>query len=239
MKIPRISEIDLARISVLQFDEKKRALRTLRFGRPPHTYNPMRKSLPDILNLQPELFVDGSQRTSFEQIESDIRSRSKSTDEAEFNLKVAECLYDFCESNDVRSYSKPTLPWSVGFGQVVKYWWSLYAVFEERAVFIFPDPRLTKPLTRLATNFVHSMMHERLRAGEPDFSDARLCVAKFDRGDKGNRVLRLVDANETQLFETKALNQMIDETYRLWIEVLNERTEEQQQRPTGTNPMGF
>ena len=56
MKIRRLSEIDLARIGPLDREEKLNRLRMLKVGRPPHTYNPFRASLGDILNLQPEMF---------------------------------------------------------------------------------------------------------------------------------------------------------------------------------------
>jgi hypothetical protein len=239
MKIPRISEIDLARIAVQSTDEKKISLRALKFGRPPHTYNPMRSALGDILNIQPEMFYDAGDVTSWEQIESDIRRRSKTEVEAKFNLAVAKSLYDYCAKKDVKSYGRPSLPWSVGFGQNVSYWWNLYAVIDERATFIFPDPRLSKPLTRAAIKFVHSIMHERLRVGDEDFADARLCVAQFAKGETGARIIKFSEADDSQLFDAKELNLMIDETYALWIEILNERVEEVRQRPTGTNPMGF
>ena len=32
---------------------------------------------------------------------------------------------------------------------------------------------------------------------------------------------------------------MIDETYQLWIEVLEERAEEARKKSTGTTPLGF
>jgi hypothetical protein len=56
MKIRRLSEIDLARIGPLDSNEKRHRLRLLRFGRPPHSYGPLRSQLGDILNLQPEMF---------------------------------------------------------------------------------------------------------------------------------------------------------------------------------------
>jgi hypothetical protein len=62
MKIRRLSEIDLARIAPLAAEEKLHRLRALKEGRPPHTYNPMRASLGDILNLQPEMFGASEER---------------------------------------------------------------------------------------------------------------------------------------------------------------------------------
>lgn len=66
MKIRRLSEINLARIGPLDKEEKMHRLRVLKAGRPPHTYNPLRASLGDILNLQPEMFGPGGEYTLVE-----------------------------------------------------------------------------------------------------------------------------------------------------------------------------
>ena len=153
MKIRRLSEIDLARIGPLEPDEKRHRLRMLKAGRPPHTYNPLRASLGDILNLQPEMF-GGGEYTAWSQISADIKKRSVSDDEAKFNLAVAESLYDFGVEQKILSYRKPIAPWAVGYGQTVTYWWNLYTVIEKRPCFIFVDPRISNPLTRLARKFV-------------------------------------------------------------------------------------
>jgi hypothetical protein len=52
-------------------------------------------------------------------------------------------------------------------------------------------------------------------------------------------VIRLFDADGIQLFTVDQLNDMIDETYRIWIEVLQERAEDERRRAGGSNPMGF
>jgi hypothetical protein len=112
MKIRRLSEIDLARIAPLETDEKRYRLRLLKAGRPPHTYNPFRASLGDILNLQPEMFEIGGKYTPWSQISADIKKRAKSDDERKFNLAVAEALYEFGIDQDVRSHRKLIAPWN-------------------------------------------------------------------------------------------------------------------------------
>jgi hypothetical protein len=139
MKMRRLSEIDLARIGPLDREEKRHRLRILKAGRPPHTYNPLRASLGDILNLQPEMFDSGGEYTPWPQIAADIEKRATSKSEAEFNLAVAEALYEFGVGQRARSYSKPIAPWAVGFGQSVKYWWNLYTVIDRSACFVFVD----------------------------------------------------------------------------------------------------
>ena len=238
MKIRRLSEIDLARICPVPRDEKIFRLKQFKLGRPPHTYNPMRASLGDILNLQPELFP-GGEYTPWSQIESDIKKRSTSDSEAKFNLAVAKALYEFGKEQGAKSYSKPIPAWSVGYGQSVTYWWNFYSVVDERPCFIFVDPRISNPLTLDARKFVLSMMNERIKVPDPDFADSRLIVAQFTKVNEGERAIRLFEPTSAGLFSSDEINEMINETYQLWIEVLAERADEGRQRPAGTNPMGF
>jgi hypothetical protein len=112
-------------------------------------------------------------------------------------------------------------------------------VLEERPCFIFADPRISNPLTREGRKFALSLMHERIRVPDPDFTEARLVVAQFGKGEGGARTIRLFDAAEVELFDVDQLNEMIDETYRIWIEVLRERVDEDRKKASGSNPMGF
>jgi hypothetical protein len=237
MKIRRLSEIDLARIAPLGRDEKRYRLRMLKAGRPPHTYNPFRASLGDILNLQPEMFGIGGDYTPWAQIAADIERRANTDDERKFNLAVAEALYDFGVEQKIRSYRKPIAPWAVGYGQSVTYWWNLYTVIGKQPCFLFVDPRISNPLTRLARKFALSMMHERIRVPDPDFANAKLLVAQFGKASEGKRVIKLFE--ESELFTFDELNEMIDETYRLWIEILEERVDEARKKSTGSTPFGF
>lgn len=238
MKIRRLSEIDLARVAPLGREDKLHGLRLLKIGRPPHSYNPLRSSIGDILNLQPEMFASGGEYTPWPQIVHDISRRSTSESEREFNLAVAEALYQFAVEQRVRSYDKPIAPWGIGYGQTVTYWWNLYTVLDRRPCFIFVDPRISKALNRDARRFVLSVMHERIRVPDPDFEKARLIVAQFEKGDEGKRVIRLHELPTSKLFSFDQLNDMIGETYQLWIEILSEREESARRRPTGSTPLG-
>jgi hypothetical protein len=239
MKIRRLSEIDLARIGPLEAAEKRHRLRQLKFGRPPHTYAPLRAQLGDILNLQPEIFGSSTAATPWEIISAAILKASSHDGEAKFNLAVAKSLYDYAVARNVRSFRKSVSAWPVGYGQAVSYWWNLYTVIEDRPGFIFADPRISNPLTRDGRKFALSLMHERIRVPDPDFADSRLIVAQFGKGENGARVIRTFDANDDDLFTIDQLNEMIDETYRIWIEVLYEREDQERKKAGGSNPMGF
>lgn len=239
MKIPRLSEIDLARIGPLVREGKLQRLRELKQKRPPHTYNPVRAFVGDILNLQPAMFESGGAYTPWERISEGIGKRATSENERKFNLAVAAALYDFGVKRRVLSYDKSIAPWSVGYGQSVAYWWNLYTVIERRPSFIFVDPRISAPLTREGRKFVLSIMNERIRVPDPDFVNAGLLVVQFGKKGEGQRFVRLHEAVDSDLFGFDELNEMIDETYRLWIQVLKERADGARGRPTGSTPLGF
>jgi len=189
--------------------------------------------------LQPALFESGGKYTPWERISEGITKLATSENERNFNLAVAAALYDFGVKQQVLSYDKPIAPWSVGYGQSVAYWWNLYTIIERQPSFIFVDPRLAARLTRDARKFVLSIMNERIRVPDPDFAEARLLVAQFGKQDDGKRFVRLYEASDSDLFSFDELNDMIDETYRLWIQVLAERADDARRRPTGSTPLGF
>jgi hypothetical protein len=117
----RLSEIDLARIAPLPQEEKLYRLRRVKAGFPPHSYRPLRSTLGDILNLQLELFGTETSSTPWAQVAADITKRSNGESEAEFNLAVAESLYNFGNKHGVRSCRKPIAPWAGGYGQALSY----------------------------------------------------------------------------------------------------------------------
>jgi hypothetical protein len=185
------------------------------------------------------MFGASTEVTPWEVISAAISKAAHHDAEAKFNLAVAKSLYHFALEKNVRSYRKPISAWPVGYDQSVSYWWNLYTVLEDRPCFIFADPRISSPLTRDGRKFVLSLMHERIRVPDPDFVESRLVIAQFGKGESGARTIRLFDAVEDDLFSVDQLNAMIDETYRIWIEVLHERVDEERKKAGGSNPMGF
>ena len=186
------------------------------------------------------MFGSGGEYAPWPQIAADIKKCAASESEADFNLAVAEALYEFGIGQRARSYSKPIAPWAVGYGQSVKYWWNLYTVIGRHPCFVFVDPRLSNPLTQVARKFVLSMMHERIRVPDPDFANSRLLVVQFGRTDESKRIIRLFEPTDSGLFSFDELNEMIDETYRLWIEVLEERADDMRtKKPASPTPLAL
>jgi hypothetical protein len=78
-------DLDLARIAPMPSDQKRAALESLKLGRPPYSYDPMRASILDILNIEPGPLASVA-RAPWSLIEKDICHRSRSKDEETANL---------------------------------------------------------------------------------------------------------------------------------------------------------
>lgn len=107
----------------------------------------------------------------------------------------------------------------------------------------FIDPRKAKKLTKEGRRFAFSVMHERIRAADPDFSVVELGIVQFDamaRGDAVVRIPKLYMASDIELFDFDAIDAMVRETYYIWHAVLAEREADARRRGTGTaGPLGI
>jgi len=227
-----LPEIDLARIAPLPTDQKRRALEQLRVGHPPYSYAPVRNSLSDLLNVQAAL-VGSLPRTPWDKIVETIRRKSRSDEEQVANLRVAEGLFDYAEENRVFGRRHEISPLQLGVGTKVVFWHPVVLTIAKRPLVPFFDPRRAKSLTVQGRRFVFSMMHERIRAADPDFAEVALAVVQFALSDKGPRVPTIFTDESIALFSFDELDQMVRETYELWREVCEERAAEVRRRAGG------
>jgi hypothetical protein len=236
----RIPEIDLARIAVLETPEQEIRLRGLKGFRPPHTLNPFRKAIGDIVNLQFEL-IGTSPSSDWVHVKREINRHCAkgNISELRYNLAIAKVVHEFCQKSDMLSFDKPTMPWTVGYGNSVSYWNNFYSVFDDQAAFIFFDPRLSNPLTKRARKFVFSIMNQRLRIADPDFAEANLMIAQFKKSGRWNRQISLHSSIEDDLYSEDELNEMISTTYSIWADILFEREQQARRAAGGQNPFGF
>jgi hypothetical protein len=239
VRTPRIPETDLARIAVCPVDEQRILLQDLRSFRPPHTLNPFRQSVADILNLQPTGLLGSLDRTPWPKIQESIERSKETEDGIAKNLGVAKALFEFSEQRQVISYGRPVPRWNVGYGIDLAYWNQFYSVWGEAAAFVHFDPRLTHPLTEGARRFVFSLMHQRLRVDDPDFADVGLKIFRFGRGEGDRRTISEYSAEGLELYDYAQLNEMIGTTYRLWVEEIESRQRSSRRAVAGSNPFGF
>jgi hypothetical protein len=104
-------------------------------------------------------------------------------------------------------------------------------------VICFVDPRLNNGLTELGRRFAFSAMHHSLALA--DFSDATFEILSFPRVKASlDRYVRVFTFDPSEIVSEDEINNGIDKTYKIWIEVLAERQEEAH-RHTSTGTDGF
>lgn len=235
LKIRPLPDLDLARIAPLPSDQKRAALRQMKLGHPPYSYQPMRRSMLDILNVEAGPLGVVS-RAPWQQVADQISKVSRSAEEAEANVAVALALYGYATAEGIAGRRHEFFPLAIGVSEKVSLWLPAVIAIGGKPLVPFIDPRRTKKLTSEGRRFAFSVMHERIRAADPDFAEVELGILQFggNSEDRKTRTPRLFTARDVALFDFEAIDAMVRETYQLWREVLTEREAEARRRGTGT-----
>lgn len=237
MTIRPLPDIDLARIAPQRDDMKRKSLEQMKGGYSNFSYKPVRSCFADIFNIQPELDFGSAPSTAWPVVEAELRKRSKSDDEFEYNRRVALGLYDFATSGRVISRRQEFFPLSMGMGRKVTFWLSMILAIDELPSAIFIDPRSTNGLTAEGRRFAFSMMHERIRVADEDYAEVRMTIAQFHKPSDGRRAVRLYTDAGIELYSREELEFMVASTYEMWRDVLETRESETRSRATGTGSL--
>ncbi|MHA7969620.1 type VI toxin-antitoxin system SocB family DNA replication inhibitor toxin [Rhizobium sp. CAU 1783] len=232
MKIRRLPEIDLARIAPLASDRKRVELERFKLARPTITYKPVRAWFADIFNVKPDLFA-ATDPTAWPVLERLIRAKATSEEERGANLLVAKGLYEFASTNALRSRSHNFFSLSLSVGEKVEYWLPMITALDGAPLVVFIDPRRGKRLTAEARRFVFSMMHEHIRAANPDFAEARFGILQFGDAAEDQRPVKFWTDAGIALYSFDELDQMVRETYDIWREVSEARESETRRKSAG------
>jgi hypothetical protein len=233
VKIRPLPDIDLARIAPMPKDQQRRQLEQLRYGRPPFSYGPLRACFHDIFNVQPAMFGPVAP-TDWSIIETQLHRRCRSDEELKANLAVARGLHHFAISTNLLGRAQDFFPLAMGAGQKVSYWLPMVLSHEGQPLVPFIDPRRSRGLTREARRFAFSMMHERIRAADPDYEAVRFAIFQFGEMVEDQRRPTLHTDADVVLFSLDELEAMVSATYALWQEVCEEREVEERRKATGT-----
>lgn len=233
--------MDLARIAPMPREQKRRELEKMKSGRPPHSYDPFRREILDILNVTPGPLAAGP-RTPWSVVSAEICKRSKTAAEAVANLGVAEALYRYGVEHDVSGRGQEFFPLAIGVSEKISYWSPAVVGLMKAATVLFIDPRRFKKLSSDARRFVFSAMHERVRAADPDYAKVTLGIIQFgslkvlvDGVENEYRTPKLFTDAGVILYSFDQLDEMVRETYELWREILEERDADARRRGTGTS----
>jgi hypothetical protein len=228
MKITRLPEIDLARIAPLKTAEKQSALEAFKSGQPPRlTYKPLRSCFGEILNTSSDLFPE-TKMTPWSQIERFICSQATTLNCQKANLSVAKGLHSFLSNREVRSRKVDFKPLYLNLGIKVEYWLPYALLIDGSPYVVFVDPRRNKSLNEAARLFAFSMMNEHIRLANPDYSTFKLGIFQFSKRDLNSkekeRPARFIVCDEVGLLNSNDLEQMVTETYDIWLEISEART---------------
>jgi hypothetical protein len=205
---------------------QRKQLEQIRHGRPPFSYNPLRGCFHDIFNVQPEMFGPVAP-SEWKVVEDRLRQKCRTEDELAANLLVARGLHEFAVDAQLLGRAQEFFPLAMSAGQKVNYWLSIILALNGQPLVPFIDPRRSsRGLTQDARRFVFSMMHERIRAADPDYESVTLAIFQFDDGDGERRLPRLYTDEGVQLFSLDEMERMVATTYSLWREVCEGREAE-------------
>lgn len=229
-----LPETDLARTALLPDDQKRIVLRSVKSFRPPHSFGPLRKVVPALYQARASMF--DLPKRAWTDVENAIRTYCGTNAHwVEPNLSVAEALFEFNENRGHKAieWEFPFIP--VGFGSKIKFWHDVYSIQDDRPVLAFVDPRRTDGLSVLGRLFIFSAMHHQFAVG--DFEGAQFEILRFPLDQfTGKRKVEVFKFNESDVIDLPTLNEAIDRTFKIWREILAERTEEMRRhRSTGTD----
>jgi len=232
VKIRPLPDIDLARIAPQPNDVKRRSLQQIRFGRPTFSYRPVRSLLQDIFNIQPGLFGP-VEPTEWAIIAERLKQNSANSDELAANEAVARSLYDYAIENELSGRQDEFLPMAMGAGIRVRFWEPVVLALCDRPSVPFLEPRRSRGLGREGRRFAFSMMHERIRTGDPDYANVCFAIFQFGSDSEGKRPLVMHLDHGIELYSLYELEQMVAETYEIWREVCDDRSTEMRKKAAG------
>lgn len=236
MKIRRLPDIDLARIAPQPDEMKRKSLEQMKDGRPPFSYKPFRSCLHDILNVQPALFAPVDP-TPWTFIEAELRKRCRTDLELENNLRVARGLFGLACSSCIMGRRYDFFPLAMGVGRKVTFWLPMILVIEGEPHVIFIEPRRNLGLNAEGRRFVFSMMHERIRVADEDFANVRLAIIRFGDPEGNCRAAKLYTDRGVELYSLEELETMVESTYDIWRDVLEERDQAARRNAMGAGSL--
>lgn len=225
MKLRRLPETDLARIAPLSVADKHAQLRAFNSGGGSWSYAPAREQNFNIANPKNPMGLQ-SPRPSLEKIKA-LVARSCSREEQEDScVEVVELFFNWFTQNASDAIERHIPSMGIGTLGVVRYWENFAAMIDGRPCFFFLDYRRNGGLTSRARRFAFSMMNEQIRRSDPDFSDANLMILQFTQKKGEARIVKSYSVDEGELYSLSDLSEMIDETYKIWQDVLMDRRDD-------------
>ena len=227
MKIRPLPITDLARVATMEPSLRLHALKQVKSGGGSGSYEPTRRKLPDIVNRQAGAVP--ARATSWSRIESDLARMSRSEHEERMNKTASKAIFQYCLENGIEARELEGFPLTFSIGVKLRCWSPALFLYPDRMAVPFFDMRRTYELTRDARRFMFSVMHIALRENNPDYQTVEHEILHLT--DTSERTVRRISEKGMRLFTYDELETMVQETYGLWLSVLEERRESAARSP--------
>ena len=211
-------------------DARRRALTGLLSGHAPFSYKPLRRNLNDLLGMRHRLLQ--VEQPPLDVMLAQIAKVSKSTQEREANLELAQLLHDGLRGEAIQAQEEQfrRLPLALG----VSLGFCADAILTRRDEVLVPAFNLRRtPLAGVALRFALSVMHEQSRALNADLASARLALVQFPHPKNGTRYMSIPATDGIVLYSYEELARMAAQTQATWVELLEAVADEA--RKTGTD----
>jgi hypothetical protein len=188
------------------------------------SYQPTRRTSPDIWNVQPPM-IGSLPATPWEEVEKLIKQRSWNKAVEEKNLPVAKSLHDFVKEHRItgRHLEGPPLAVPIGLmGVQTRFWEPNAIVVDARISFTFLDLRRKFGLTGLGERVVFSFMDVIGRSGYAEYGSAGMLIYQFADDDDRTIVVRDALKEKVDLLTFDELETRTARTYEIWLRVQSE-----------------
>jgi len=232
-----LPNIDLANVATLDLAVKRAKLQSFKAGHAPYSLHAFQCLRPDIVNAQFPL-LPPAEPTPWPEIERRIRQLADPGAEAETCVELARSYHEFAGGGGFKAifHGHAALKLGAGRGFDASFWEPYVLTRDGRILIVFIDARRSGGLNSGGLRFAWSMMHEGLRAIDPDIAEAELLILRFGKSAHSKkRPLRPLQPGSIQLYNLAELDAMVGETYRVWEEVLRDRRDEPPPEGTGTD----
>lgn len=215
MKSRRLTETDMANMSFLPIAEKRRRLDAyIAPKKIVGSYEPFRSTIGDALNEQFPFLSEEHGATSLGDLEKRVSDGCKGDpDLLAMNLPVARATHAFSQAENLTAARHEIRPITLAFGHKYEFGMPLILRAPDYVCAAFPDLRRTNQVNERGAVFIASMMHQRLRANNPDFAELRLQIWRY--ANNFSRSVRAIQIPDELLISYELLIADVQETYEI------------------------
>ncbi len=217
----RLPETDIAKICVRPISEQYRLLRGKKSFRPPHSLEATRRNLASLIGVDTPMFP-GKKVTPEEALTALERSISRQEDRVP-NLLRAKSILQFRENSVQRAAEEHMRGHRVTLDNTINLTHSLLIEIDSKPTIPFFDLRKSGHLTADARDFVFAMNFHLLVDALEEFRDFGLVILNYWEDSASNFGITPIQFGGTPRYSFEELTDMVARTYRIWLEILEER----------------